>query len=255
MAAVFGEWRRTASPCGGGLVLWMRDLMPGAGWGVVDHSGAPKVAYHHLRRALAPRAVWMTDEGLGGVRVHVANDRAEPLSARLRLGLYRDFEQRVGEAGLDLELAAHGARSLDLESLLGRFADASWAYRFGPPAQDLIVASLESGDGENAERISQAFYFPAGRPTGTQTRERLGLEASVVRIAEDRLALRLSCPRMVYGVRIEADGALPIDDAFSLEPGVPREVTMNLDARDSTPGAIGITALNLRGRLVVPLGG
>ena len=43
MAAVFGEWRRAGSPCGGGLVLWLRDLAPGAGWGLVDHSGAPKV--------------------------------------------------------------------------------------------------------------------------------------------------------------------------------------------------------------------
>ena len=79
MAEVFGEWRRAGSPCGGGLVLWLRDLVPGAGWGVLDHRGEPKVAYHHLRRALAPVAVWITDEGLDGVAVHVANDLPVPL--------------------------------------------------------------------------------------------------------------------------------------------------------------------------------
>lgn len=31
MAEVFGEWRRSASPCGGGLVLWLRDVLPGPG--------------------------------------------------------------------------------------------------------------------------------------------------------------------------------------------------------------------------------
>ncbi len=31
MAEVFGEWRRAESPCGGGLVLWLSDLSPGAG--------------------------------------------------------------------------------------------------------------------------------------------------------------------------------------------------------------------------------
>ena len=29
MAEVFGEWRRAGSACGGGLVLWLRDLRPG----------------------------------------------------------------------------------------------------------------------------------------------------------------------------------------------------------------------------------
>ena len=50
MAEVFGEWRRASSPCAGGIVLWLRDLVPGAGWGILDR-GRPKVAWHHLRRA------------------------------------------------------------------------------------------------------------------------------------------------------------------------------------------------------------
>ncbi|HEX5397022.1 MAG TPA: glycoside hydrolase family 2 protein, partial [Candidatus Limnocylindria bacterium] len=92
MAEVFGEWRRAGSPCGGGLVLWLRDLVAGAGWGLLDVRGKPKAAFHHLRRALAPVAVWTTDEGLGGMSAHAANDTPAPVSARLRVGLYRDFE-------------------------------------------------------------------------------------------------------------------------------------------------------------------
>ena len=104
MAETYGEWRRAGSPCQGALILWLKDLAPGAGWGVLDHRGEPKVAYHHLRRALAPVAVWSTDEGLGGIGVHVANDRPQPLAARLRVALYRDFELLVDEARQDLEL-------------------------------------------------------------------------------------------------------------------------------------------------------
>ena len=112
MAEVFGEWRRAGSPCGGGLVLWLRDLVAGAGWGLLDHRGEPKVAYHHLRRALAPAAVWTTDEGLGGVVAHVANDGPEPLDAHLRVALYRDQEQRVGEGEERLRLdSARGPRA------------------------------------------------------------------------------------------------------------------------------------------------
>ena len=51
----------------------------------------------------------MTDEGLEGVGVHVANDGPEPLAARLRVALYRDGEQPVGEA-TEVELALAGPR-------------------------------------------------------------------------------------------------------------------------------------------------
>ena len=68
MAEVFGEWRRAGSPCGGGLVLWLRDLLPGAGWGVIDHRGQPQGRLPPPQRALAPIAVWTVDEELGGRR-------------------------------------------------------------------------------------------------------------------------------------------------------------------------------------------
>ena len=50
--------------------------------------------------------------------------------------------------------------------MLGHFVDASWAYRFGPPAQDVIVASLERDESSapGSGMISQAVRFPAGRP-------------------------------------------------------------------------------------------
>jgi beta-mannosidase len=153
MAEVFGEWRREASPCRGALVMCLRDLAPGAGWGVLDHAGKPKDAYHHLRRALAPVAVWTTDEGLNGIDVHVANDRPEPLRARLRVELYRDAELKVEEASEELELRPHGAAAVNVEALIGRFVDASYAYRFGPPGHHVVVASLESDDA----LISQAI--------------------------------------------------------------------------------------------------
>jgi beta-mannosidase len=127
MAEVFGEWRRAASPCGGALVLWLRDLLAGAGWGVIDHRGVPKLAYHHLKRALAPVAVWTVDEGLGGVVAHVANDRPRPLIASLRVALYRDFELRVGEAATAIELDAHSQGAWNVETIVGHFVDASCA--------------------------------------------------------------------------------------------------------------------------------
>ena len=49
-------------------MLWLKDMLPGAGLGVIDHAGQPKVALRLLRRALAPIAVWTSDEGVAGRR-------------------------------------------------------------------------------------------------------------------------------------------------------------------------------------------
>jgi beta-mannosidase len=242
MAEVFGEWRRDASPCGGGLVLWLRDTRPGEGWGVLAHDGRPKAAYHHLRRALAPVAVWTTDEGLAGVAVHVANDRPEPLSATLRVALYRDSEVRVEEVRQAVELPPHGSLTRDLEEMLGHFADASYAYRFGPPQHDTIVVSLE----DDGELISQAFRFPAGRPAGELDAGGLGLEAS---LGADSVTVRTR--KLAYGVRIEVPGFAPGDDAFCIEPGGERTVALRAVAPDARAGGGSVRAINLRGTLAL----
>jgi beta-mannosidase len=249
MAEVYGEWRRAASPCGGGLVLWLRDLAAGAGWGVVDHRGEPKVAYHHLRRALAPVAVWTTDEGLNGVSAHVANDRPEPLQARLRVSLYRDLELQVHEASEAIELPARSCAAYDVEQMLGHFVDASWAYRFGPPPHDLLVASLEREDEHGNELVSQSIRFPAGRPVATESADRLGLAAEAEPLADGTVRVRLQSRRFAYGVRIHVTGFTTDDDAFSIEPQGERVVLLRPRerVRDFSGGAL--TALNLDGRV------
>lgn len=251
MAAVFGEWRRGGSSCGGGLVLWLGDLAPGAGWGLLDHTGAPKWAYHRLRQVLAPVAVWMTDEGLAGVGVHLANDGAAPLAATLRLALYRDGQQPVGEVERELELPARGALSLDLEEVLGRFADASWAYRFGPPAQDAIFATLLGTAGEE-EPIAQAAHFPAGFPLEREDAARLGLEVEVERGIEQDLLVRLRCERVVHGVRLEIPGYEPECQAFSLEPGRAKVLALHRRVAVEVDGRLRLSALNLRGSVTIP---
>src|SRR6185312_7818262 len=210
-------------------------------------------AYHYLRRALAPVAVWMTDEEVNGVDVHVANDRQDELDARLRVALYRDGVTRVAEAETELRLAGHETRRLSVEAMVGSFVDAAWAYRFGPPAQHAIVATLSSGGGASGGAdatsdaattgdgvLSQAFFFPAGRPTERRPAAELGLQVSA---AGD--ALRFDTERLVYGVRISAPGFTLLDDGFSVEPGAGRTVALRRDDPEARAEKASITALNL----------
>jgi beta-mannosidase len=251
MAEVFGEWRRESSPCGGGLVLWLTDLVPGAGWGVLDDRGEPKAAYHHLRRAFAPVATWSTDEGLGGVVAHVANDRAEPLTASLRIALYRDREVQVGTVEHELELAPHSACAHNVEELLGRFVDASWAYRFGPPAQDLIVLSLERHGGHRTELLSQSFRLPAGRPAVREPAGQLGVSATMRVTSDSAAQVTVSSRRFAYGVSLRVPGFICADDAFSVEPGHERSIDLRRLPRSPEPGGGSLTALNLAGRVQI----
>ncbi len=232
MAAVFGEWRRRRSSCAGGLVWFLRDLWAGAGWGVVDATGNPKAAWWYLRRALAPLAVHLSDEGVNGLAVHLVNDRPESLRPTLELGLFRGGEHAVGSAAITTELPAHGALELAAGELFDGFLDLSYAYRFGPPAHDLVVATL-TVDGEVR---AQAFHFPLGIPSASEAE--LGLTAEVHAPpdagAPGVLELVLRTRRFAQSVAVEVEGFLPDDSWFHLPPGGTRTVrlTPTGDARD-----------------------
>jgi beta-mannosidase len=245
MAEVLGEWRRAASPCAGAIILWLRDLAPGSGWGVLDHAGAPKLALAHLRRALAPRAVWITGEGLNGVDVHVANDGPEPLRATLHVALLAGGAHVVAEGEAELEAGPHMTVARNAEAVLGRFADAAYAYRFGPAQHDTVVATLRDADG----LVGQACHFPVGRPS-TPVAD-LGLRASH-RGPDPAGGVRVvvAAQRVAYGVRVHAPGFRPDDDGFVVVPGTPR--TVRLRPRDGAEfrGAT-VTALNLTGETAV----
>ena len=185
--------------------------------------------------------MWTTDEGLNGVAVHVANDRSEPLTARLRVAAYRDGEHCIEDGAVDLDLAARGTATHDAEAILGRFVDLSYAYRFGPPGHDTVVATLESREGD---ALSQAFRFPAGRPLERHSAGDLGLDAV---LSADGAALTVTAGRLVYGLRIDAPGRVPADDACSIEPGHAR--TIALHPALGAGGPVSITALNLDGSL------
>lgn len=159
----------------------------------------------------------------------------------------------MGEATEPLSLAPHSSRTLNLETMLGRFADASWAYRFGPPAQDLVVASLEAESPDGPRLVSQAVHQPAGRTVAVESAERLGIALRAERRGEREVGLVLRSERFVYGVRAGGPALVPDDDAFHLEPGVER--TVKLRALAAVPDAVAITALNLRGRLTADLEG
>jgi len=251
MAEVFGEWRRPGSACHGGIVLWCADLMPGAGWGILDSEGDPKAAYWFLKRALAPRAVWTTDEGLNGIDIHVANDLPSPMNAILRVAIYRHGEQLVAQAETSIHVAGRGVETFGVEQLLGRFVDAACAYRFGPPGHDLIAVSLL--DAPASEPFARTFRLPAGPPPRLPMTE-IGMAAQATRLADGTIQLSIASRRFAWGVRAAIPGWTPDDAYFAIEPGGARRILFHPQDSTQAPAAVNLTAVNAEGRLRVAVG-
>ena len=219
MEATFAEWRRPGSPTAGGLVWFLRDLAPGGGWGLIDSCGCPKSAWHALRRAFSPINISLSDEGLSGLHVHVRNETAEPLGGHLRL-TFTDLDGRVvAQAERAIWIEPRKVRTWSSADLLGRFFDATYAYRFGPAAHNLSHARLSNPAGE---LIAESFHFPIGRDVKPRV---TGLRASLVQNRENWI-LQIRTKRHALCVHVETDGQhIPSDNWFHLAPNCERNLS------------------------------
>jgi beta-mannosidase len=238
MARALAEWRRDGSPCAGALVLLLRDAWAGAGWGVLDHHGEPKAAWHLLRRACAPRAVFLLDEGLDGLWAHVVNDAPEPLEGRLRLAVLRHGALQVDAGDCAVRVPPHATRAIPCTDVLGRFADLTQAYRFGPPGHDAVTCLLEDDGAVRATDV----YFPGGLPRATTD---VGLAGRVVETGDDARTLELVARRLAYAVHVRAEGWEALEDYVHVVPGVGTRV--RLRRRDAAPAGTVAQARALNG--------
>jgi beta-mannosidase len=157
MEATIAEWRRGGSSCWGALVWMLKDFVPGAGWGVIDANGLPKPAWHALRRAFRPVQVALTDEGLNGLAIHLINETAETVRAKLSLRCFGGGATVTMRRERDVELPPRSNQALRSVELIGSFFDITWAYRFGPPPLSWTEVTLDNP--VTGERLADARYF------------------------------------------------------------------------------------------------
>ncbi|MEP7049299.1 MAG: glycoside hydrolase family 2 protein, partial [Pseudomonadota bacterium] len=231
MARTLCEWRRGASNCRGALIWFLRDLWPGAGWGVIDAQGLPKAAYYFVKRAMQQRALFFADEGLNGLVVHVINDAPAQLSAVLSLQLIRNGAVQVATAHTALSVAAHGAEAVNANGLFEHFIDLTRAYRFGPSQYDVASAALR--DAETGALIARACYFPNGLPAEKQ--EDLGVEAALEQVAGEAWLLRVKSQRFAYAVSVDLPGFTLTDSYFQVAPGEEHTVAVHANIAGAKP--------------------
>jgi beta-mannosidase len=224
MAHVFAEWRSPESACGGALVWFLRDLRPGAGWGIIDSSLVPKPVYYYLKRAWAPHRVNVLDRGLDGVRIEIHNDGGEALSGRLEARLFGSHSNVLGEADRSIEVPSRGSMSVSLEEMLGHFADPSNAYRFGPRGLTAVAVKFES-DGL-ADSLETIFWPSLQTPLpSVELAGRLNGSTSSGSVEANGLA---------RDVRVDVKSHVPSENYFDLTPGSTQSFTLRATREDAS---------------------
>ncbi|RTL73329.1 MAG: glycoside hydrolase family 2 protein [Hyphomicrobiales bacterium] len=222
------EWTRSASPTRGALVLMLQDFQAGAGWGLIASCGAPKSPWYAMRRVFKPVRVTLTDEGVNGLAVHLANETADPRETVLELTAWREGRTQVLAAKQAVTLGARSSTTLSAFKLIGSFFDISYAYRFAAPQHDATVATLR--DGASGEVRSQAFHFPLGHARSVPE----GALSACVEEDAGGYALVLKADRLARFVHVVDPGFLPEDDWFHLAPKAERRI--RLTPRDAASG-------------------
>jgi beta-mannosidase len=240
MSLAFSEWRGCHSENQGALVWFYKDLWPGAGLGIVDATGLPKAAYYYCKRAWANRQVTITDEGLNGLHLHLINETAGSCDGTLQVVLLKEPNIVVARQEIPVKLDPRSRQWHSAEQILGSFYDVSYAYRFGPPQHDVVIATWY-----DAQRnvIGEAYHFIRRRDPGTTP---AAIEASANQIDETEYHVTLQTDSFLHGVTLNAKGFLPSDNYFHLPPG--RTKTVVFQARGTaTPPTfkVDVEALNL----------
>lgn len=237
--AVLTEWRRPGSSCWGALVLQSHDVGFGAGAGIVDGFGRPKSPWYAMRRRMAASVVGLTDEGVNGLGLHVASDRTDTWYAAVRLDLYLDGRVLAESTTIDVTVRDGGA-TVPTATAFGGFRDLNDAHRFGPPAHDVVAATLL--DTEGAE-LSHAVFLPgqALRPVEPD----LGLRAVAHQTPGAGWEITVSTERFAQWLTFDVPGWIPLDNWFHLLPGCSSVVSLRAEPGDPTQQPRGeVRALN-----------
>jgi len=187
-------------------VFWMfNDCWPCTrSWTTVDYRLRRTPAFHPVRRAFAPFAVVVTEDGTT-VTVHGVNDGRDPIQAELRCGILALAGGWVHEQRTSATLAANAS------TVLGQFPKALWT----DPTRQLAVAELRNATGEllGRHRLILPLFRELVQPPA----------ALEVTVAAGRA--RFTSPVFVLGVCLDLDGEAALaDNFFDVWPGITYEL-------------------------------
>lgn len=235
--STLSEWRRPGSTCAGAVILQAHDVGFGGGHGIVDGLGRPKSSWYVIRRLMRPTALSWSDEGVNGLALYVVSDDPERWTATVRVDALIDGEFVGNSATVDVEVVGGGA-IIETATLFGGFRDLGHAHKFGPPAYDVLVATLADEQGKDR---AQAVHLPG--QTLRPVEPDLGLRA-VLDLGEETPRVTLSTRRVAQWISFDLVGWYAQDSWFHLLPGDPVTVELVPTGRGSAPPRGSVVAVN-----------
>ncbi|MFO1023188.1 MAG: hypothetical protein U0903_21240 [Planctomycetales bacterium] len=248
MTRAFSEWRSTHTHNRGGLVWFYKDLWPGAGWGIVDARGLPKATYYYLKRIWQSRQLTLTDEGLNGIHLHATNETDAHCDGHLEVVLLKEPNIIVAKQERAVSIPPHSQATWSAEEILGGFHDVSYAYRFGPPSHDVVIATWYDGQ---RNVLSEAVHLL--RKDVPQVLAGGELKCSAHAISDTEYEVLLGSDQFLHGLELKAAGYLPSDNYFHLRPGRTKSVTFRSLSPIPQPFRPELQALNLPHSVSIPV--
>jgi beta-mannosidase len=211
---------RADSATGRAALVWnLNDLKPGAGWGYIDSLGKPKSAFYALARTAQPTTLLFVDEGLEGLNIFAAHDAPHSLNCILSVSLITEDGKPFAECANNLELPSCSVTKFNVDTLIGHFVDASYAYRFGPRAFTACIAKLTTLDGKP---IAQKVFISPSESHLLQ--QDLGLQVMAVKQENGHIKISCSTQLPAYFVHLELDNFHLSDNYFHVMPNHPYQI-------------------------------
>ena len=239
MHQVYSEWRSGYSNCTGGLIWFLKDFWPGAGWGIIDSFGMPKACYYYLKRIWQPISIVLTDENINGLHIHVINESKELLKAELELNVFHKGQLEITSGKTMVEVLGQSKTSLNADSILGQFYDITNSYRFGPKKHNYVLVRLI----KNERVLCQKHYFPDSElPDFVQASE---IKITATEIDSGDIEVTIDATKLLFGINIECEGYLPDDNYFHLAPNFTKFITLRKTEIKAKRFKCYLSALNL----------
>ena len=239
MQLAYDYWRSDRSRCNGGLIWFLNDIVPGAGWGLIDSDGNAKPVYHFLKRSWANVRLNFVDRGMDGVGMEIANDSGETLDGALTLQLLQGSRISIASASANIHVQSGERASYSADRMLGRFFDVQFRYRFGQPKHDVTVATLEDKDGS---QILVACTYPDCHNIPALTSADTNIECVQ---SEDGIRIRIRSDGFLQHVELSSATHDFGDNYFHVAPNADKFVLAKARSSSSRPFRGILSALNL----------